>query len=124
MVILVLLVLSVPMSPIFSADYFFFDKETNKILYMGAKDTQFAEKIDMEKNPDRLMPTNDPDKFLVIFAPEVKKGHEKDAQKGELTLFNVNSGKTEDLVELGYGPFNWTYSDDLNFRSVNLADKP
>ena len=112
MVILVLFVLSVPVSTIFSADYFLFDRETDKILSMGAKDTQFMEKIDMEKNPNVLMPTYDPDKYLAIFAPEVIKGKEKDAQKGELILFNINTGKAEDLVELGYGPFGWAYSDD------------
>jgi len=43
LVIFALVVLSVPVSTLFSADYFFFDKETNKILFMGAQDTQFVE---------------------------------------------------------------------------------
>ena len=104
LVILILFVISVPTANIFSADYFLFDRENNKILFMGTNDNEFTEKIDMEKNPDRLMPTNDPDKYLAIFAPEVKRGKEKDAQKGQLILYNIATGRTEDLVEIGYGP--------------------
>jgi len=81
----------------------------------------------MEKNPDRMMPTNDPDKYLAIFAPEVKRGKEKDAQKGQLILYNINSGRTEDLVELGYGPFNWVYTKDhkhffITYRPALTSD--
>jgi hypothetical protein len=115
-------VLSVPVANIFSADYFLFDRENNKILYMGAGDTQFTEKIDMEKNPDRMMPTDDPNKYLAIFAPEVKKGKEKDAQKGQLILFNIATGRTEDLVDLGYSPFNWVYTKD--HRHLFISYRP
>ena len=126
-IIMAMVVLSVPVSTIFSADYFIFDKETNKILFMGANDTQFMEKIDIEKNPNLMMPTNDPDEYLAIFAPKVKKGKEKNAQKGQLILFNVKSGKTEDLVDLGFGPFNWTYTDDhkhffITYRPMLTSD--
>lgn len=114
LVILLLVFISVPTANIFSADYFLFDRENNKILYMGAYDTEFTEKIEMEKNPDRLMPTGDPDKYLAIFAPEVKKGKEKDAQKGQLIVYNIATGRTEDLVDMGYSPFNWVYTDDHN----------
>jgi hypothetical protein len=121
-VVFIIVVISVPAANIFSADYFLFDKENNKILFMGARDTQFTEKIDMEKNPDRLMPTDDPDKYLAIFAPEVKRGKEKDAQKGQLILFNIASGRTEDLIELGYSPFNWVYTQDR--RHLFISYRP
>jgi hypothetical protein len=89
---------------------------------MGTKDTQFTEKIDMEKNPDRLMPTCDPDKYLAVFAPEVKRGKEGESLKGQLILFNIATGRTEDLVDLGYGPFHWVYT--ANHRHFFIAYRP
>lgn len=121
-VIVILVVISVPAANIFSADYFLFDKENNKILFMGAQDNQFTETIDMEKNPNRMMPTGDPNRYLAIFAPEIKRGKENDAQKGQLILFNIETGRTEDLVDLGYSPFNWVYTKDR--RHLFISYRP
>lgn len=104
----------------FAKDYFLYDAENQKILHMGGKSTEFVEKLELNKNPDYLMPTDKPDKFLAIYVPETaeeKKGlfgrkKTDTAQSGQLILFNVITGRTEDLVELGYGPFTYHYTED------------
>ncbi len=121
-VVLALLVFLVPVSTTFGTNYFLFDKESNKILFMGENDIQFTEKIDIQKNPDRIMPTDDPDRYLGIYVPEVKKGKEKDAQQGQLIIYNIATGRTEDLVDLGYGPFYYTYTKD--YRHFFISYRP
>jgi WD40 repeat protein len=119
----------------FAKDYFLYDAEGQKILYMGGKSTEFVEKLELNKNPDYLMPTDKPDKFLAIYVPEVEEGKKglfgrkktDTAQLGQLILFNVNTGRTEDLVELGYGPFTYHYTEDhkhlvIVYRTSPAAD--
>lgn len=113
---------------ILAADYFLFDKETNKILFMGKNDSEFSEKIDMIKNPDYIMTTNNPDSYLAIFAPEniEKKKNKKQAepQKGRLIIFNVATGRTEDVVELGYAPFRYIYTKDRSHFYISYKPTP
>ncbi|NLW55906.1 MAG: hypothetical protein GX050_04705 [Firmicutes bacterium] len=125
--LLVLLTLSSIAS---GAEYFLFDAEENQILFMDEDDLSFSKTISMEKVPDLLMKTADPDKYLAIYGPDpakesAEKGNffanlfkTKEAEEkksgiaGQLILFNVKTGRTEDLVELGFAPFNWEYSED------------
>ena len=110
---------------VFGADYFLHDKETNKILFMGKNDPGFVEKIEMEKTPDYIMATDNPDVYLAIFTPENENKPKKKntiPQKGQLILFDIAKGKIEDLVELGYAPFRWIYSKDR--RNFFISYKP
>jgi hypothetical protein len=111
-----------------AADYFLFDKETNQILFMGKNDSEFSEKIEMVKNPDYIMATNNPDIYLAIFAPENvdKKKNNKQAepQKGRLIIFNVATGRTEDIVELGYAPFRYIYTKDRSHFYISYKPAP
>ncbi|NLW46608.1 MAG: hypothetical protein GXY86_04655 [Firmicutes bacterium] len=113
---------------VFGADYFLFDKETNKILFMGKNDSEFSEKIEMIKNPDYIMTTNNPDIYLAIFAPEnvEKKKNKKQAepQKGQLIIFNVATERTEDVVELGYAPFRYIYTKDRSHFYISYKPAP
>lgn len=125
-------------APIFAEDYFLYDAEGQKILFMGGKGTEFLEKLEMNKNPDYLMPTNDPDKFLAIYLPEITEGKrglfgskkEADIEKaGELVLFNVATGRTEDLIRLGFSPFIYDYTEDykhfvITYRTSRTDDSP
>jgi hypothetical protein len=112
------------------AEHFLFDAEENKILFMDEDDLTFTKTIDMEKVPDLLMKTADPDKYLAIYGPEKAKDDEeqknffanlfstdkasdkKQGIAGRLILFNVKTGRTEDLVDVGFAPFNWEYTED------------
>ncbi len=113
-------------SQISAREYFLYDAETKKILYMDGKSAEFIEKLEMNKNPDYLMPTNKPDKFLAIYTPEITEGKSglfsrkklDSAQPGQLILFNVATGRTEDLIELGYGPFNYDCTEDRKHFAI------
>ncbi len=113
---------------VFGADYFLYDRETNKILFMGKNDSEFSEKIDMEKNPDYMMATDNPDIYLAIFAPEnvqkTKKQDQPEPQKGQLIIFDVTTGRTDDLVELGYAPFQWVYTKDRSQFYISYKPTP
>ncbi len=108
--------------------YFLYDAEKSKILYMGENETAFTEKIDFEKNPDRIMQTGDPNKFLAIYAPEdnseIKGKKAKESIPGQLIIFNIETGRTEDLVELGFAPFQWTYSKDFQHFYISYKATP
>jgi hypothetical protein len=131
---LLLLVLFIT-AQVFAEDYFLYDAEGQKILFMGGKSTEFVEKLEMNKNPDYLMPTNDPDRFLTIYLPEITEGargffgkKEADIEKaGELVLFNVATGRTEDLIQLGFSPFTYDYTEDhkhfvISYRTARTDD--
>lgn len=109
-------------------DYFLYDIEKSKILYMGENDTAFTEKIDFEKNPHLIMKTNDPNKFLAIYAPEdnskQKDKKVKESNAGQLIIFNIATGRTEDLVELGFWPFRWTYTKDHQHFFITYKPTP
>lgn len=88
-------------------NYFLYDLNENKILFMGEAETVFTEKLSMDKKPDYIMPTADPDRYLAIFTPD-----RKEENIGRLVIFNIKSGRTEDLVDLGYYPYRWHHSTD------------
>lgn len=131
---LLLLVLFVA-AQVFADNYFLYDAEGQKILFMGGKSTEFVEKLEMNKNPDYLMPTDEPDRFLAIYLPEITAGErrffgrkEADIEKaGELVLFNVATGRTEDLIQLGFSPFKYDYTEDhkhfvISYRTARTDD--
>lgn len=123
---------------VYGADYFLYDGETNKILNMGDKDSTFTDRIQMDKRPEYMMPTSDPKKFLAIFLPEndlwtskgfsfFKRKEKTENIPGQLILFNINTGRTEDLVDLGYAPFTYEYTEDhkhffITYHTVSLRD--
>ena len=111
------LLLVFPLTAAWGKEYFLFDMEQNKILFMGPKDIAFTEKVNLEKNPDLMMQTGDPNKYLAILAPREEKTIKgkpqlDNSRSGLLVLFNFATGRTEDLVELGYAPFRWAYTSD------------
>jgi len=124
---MLLLLLLLP-SAAFGAEYFLFDAEENEILFMDEDALDFSKTIKMEKVPDLLMKTADPDKYLAIYGPDPAEEEEgnffaslfskketeekKTGIAGRLILFNVKTGRTEDLVDLGFAPFNWEYTED------------
>jgi hypothetical protein len=128
--LLALLTLS---SMVSGAEYFLFDAEENKILFMDDDDLSFDKSINMEKVPDLLMKTGDPDKYLAIYGPDPAEDsaeknnffanlfktrdveEKKSGIAGRLILFNVKTGRTEDLVDLGFAPFNWAYTEDRQY---------
>lgn len=95
-------------------DYFLFDLEENKILHMGKDDVAFNKTIDIDKNPQFLMQTGTPDKYLVIFYPIEDKENPQNNIPGKLLIYNNATGKSEDLIELGYSPLKWAYTKDCN----------
>lgn len=92
---------------LFANNYFLYDLNENKILFMGEEETVFTEKLSMDKKPDYIMPTADPERYLAIFTPDRKQEN-----IGRLVIFNIISGRTEDLVDLGYYPYRWHHSAD------------
>lgn len=130
-VFLFLLLFALP-SLAWGAEYFLYDAEENKILFMDEDDLTFTKKIEMDKVPDLLMKTADPDKYLAIYGPEKEKDDEEETSflaklfsadkakekkgiAGRLILFNVKTGRTEDLVDVGFAPFNWEYTEDRQY---------
>jgi hypothetical protein len=117
LMLLLLLLMVLISTCAFAEEYFLYDAEGQKILFMGGKSTEFVEKLEMNKNPDYLMPTQDPDKFLTIYMPEIageqkSKTDEDTSKAGELVLFNVATGRTEDLIQMGFSPFTYEYTED------------
>ncbi|HEX3044863.1 MAG TPA: hypothetical protein VHY08_08905 [Bacillota bacterium] len=98
-------------------DYFLYDFEKDKILFMGSEDTVFTEKINMEKNPHLVMQTYDPQKFLCVSKPD-----DQNNKAAQLYLFDISSGRTEDLIELGYARLCWDYTKDR--KDFFIAYKP
>ncbi len=125
-IIILVLAFTLP-NTILARDFFLYDLETNKILVMGENDTQFIEKLSLNKNPNLIMKTFDPNKYLAIFTPGERKNDGQKTTKnnteeivaGQLVVINIATGRTEDLVELGYYPFRWTYSSDYKHFFVS-----
>lgn len=113
---------------VFAKEYFLFDLEENKILVMENKDNEFTAKISLDKKPDLMMQTHDPNKFLAIYLPETEKNEDGKiinyGQAGEMILFDVTTGRTEDLLELGYPPFNWAYTQDKKDFFITFHPEP
>jgi hypothetical protein len=113
-------------------DYFLYDLEKNKILFMGANQMVFIEKFEMAKNPDLMLQTGDPNKCLAVFLPKegttedkkVKGKEEKAGQPAQLILYNMGTGRTEDLLELGYAPFKWAYTTDHQHFFISYKPTP
>ncbi len=108
-------------------DYFLFDMENNKIWFMDHNSINFEEKLEMEKNPNFIMKTIDPQKYLTVFVPEsekVKGNREKKYTAGQLTVFNVASGRTEDVVEIGFSPLRWAYTEDRKHFFISYKVEP
>jgi hypothetical protein len=125
LIILLLLFIS---SGVWANEYFLYDLEKNKILVMGDQETAFTERMDLEKNPDMMMQTSIPNKYLAIHSP----GYEQDKQgrivryfqPGQLIVIDLNTGRTEDLVELGYLPFIRAYTQDHRHFFIVYWSKP
>ncbi len=113
---LMILLLLLSSGGVWANEYFLYDLEKNKILVMGNEETAFTERMDLEKNPDMLMRTKHPDRFLAVYAPRFQQDKQgriiKYYQPGNLTIINLSTGRTEDLVELGYLPFMHAYTKD------------
>jgi len=90
-IFLLIISLTIPLSSVLGASYSLFDKENKELLFMDKNDTQFSGKIDMEEKPDQIISTDDPNKYLAIYAPQApKKAKYKTTQKGKSVLYSRN----------------------------------
>ncbi len=105
-------------------DYFMYDWEKNKILHMSNVDTGFNKVIDMEKCPQFIMATPNPDKFLAVYTPEESQTDKTKNIPGSLIIFNTATGRTEDLVEIGYYPFHWIHTTDNKHFFISCKKSP
>lgn len=109
-------------------EYFLYDLEKNKILVLGDGESAFMEKMDLGKNPDMMMRTNNPNVYLAIFAPRYEKDKQgriiRYLQPGQLVIVDLKTRRTEDLVELGYPPLNHTYTPDRSHFFITYRTKP
>ncbi|HEX3048624.1 MAG TPA: hypothetical protein VHY08_28000 [Bacillota bacterium] len=107
-------------------EYYLYDLEKNKILVMGTDESQFLEKMDLEKNPDMLAQGLTSNQYLALFGAVVERDSKgkivRIGQGGRLVIFDLNTGRTVDLVELGYPPYNWTLSK--NHRHFFISYRP
>lgn len=111
---LVFFLLSTPATGL-TKEYFLYDHEQNVIL--NVKDNSKAETIKtigLTKNPDLMMAIGIPDRYLAIFNPfqiEKEKGRTFD-QPGKIVVFDAKVGRTDDLIEIGFAPYQWVYTKD------------
>ena len=100
-------------SPSILADqYFLYDIEENKILYMNNYDTYFFRELSVEKKPDLMMLSTNSQEFLAVYLPRQK--NKTFESPGQLIVFNTETGRTDDLVVLGYPPYSWTTTQNHN----------
>lgn len=96
-------------------EYFLYDHEQNEILNINDNlKTGNIKKIGLTKNPDLMMSTGVPDKFLTVFNSHQvwnDKG-QTGFQQGKIILFNAKTGRTEDLLEIGFTPYHWVSTKD------------
>jgi hypothetical protein len=111
-------------SQVFAYDFFMYDLEQSKIMYMSNTDTGFNKIAGMEKCPDFIVKTEDPDKFLAVFTPQKAKSSKEESLSGRLILFNTATSRTEDLVDIGYYPFRWTHTKNFKHFFISYAKKP
>lgn len=111
-------------SRVWAHDYFMYDWEQSKILYMSNDDTRFNKNAALEKCPDYVMKTDNPDKFLAIFTPEENKKDQSKNSPGCLIIFNTVTGRTEDVVEIGYYPFRWAHTGDNKHFFISYQKHP
>lgn len=108
-------------------DYFLYDHEQNEIFTINdALATEGLKKIGLTKNPDLMMATGVADKFLAIHSSyrSVESKGQTSFQPGILMIFNAKSGRTEDLVEIGFAPYRWTYTKDRSSFFIAYYTSP
>jgi hypothetical protein len=109
-------------------DYFLYDLEKNKILVMGDRESAFTERMDLGKNPDMMMRTNNPHRYLAVFSPRYEQDKRgkiiRYFQPSQLITVDLQTGRTEDLVELGYLPLLHTYTPDRSHFFITYRPKP
>jgi hypothetical protein len=127
-VILLLLLLLFTTGGVWGNEYFLYDLEKNKILVMGDGESAFMEKMDLEKNPDTMMRTNNPDIYLAVFAPRLEQDKQgriiRYLTPGQLITVDLKTGRTEDLVKLGFPPLNHTYTPDRDHFFITYRPEP
>ncbi len=97
-----------------SSDYYLYDHEQNEILYINDNLKTAIRKISLTKNPDFMMATGNSEKFLAVYnscQTRDAKG-QTSFQAGKIIIFNSKSGRTEDLLEIGFTPYRWAYTKD------------
>lgn len=96
-------------------EYFLYDHEQNVILNVNDNSkTEIIKSIGLTKNPDSMMAIGIPDCYLAIFnSIQIGKGREQAFyQPGKIVVFNAKVGRSEDLVEIGFAPYQWVYTKD------------
>ena len=108
-------------------EYFLYDLEKNRILVMNPGEAGFSTGLSLEKNPELMMNTGD-DHYLALFAPLVttdKQGRITAYHRpGQLILFNAGSGRTQDLLDIGYAPYKWAFTADHLQFFITYRPKP
>ena len=115
-----------PMSGL-TKDYFLYDHEQNEILTINdTLPTENLKKIGLTKNPDLMMATGAADKFLAIYSSRRVKDSkgQTSLQPGRLMVFNAKSGRTEDLIEIGFTPYRWAYTKDRSRFFIAYYSSP
>ncbi len=125
---LLLLLLLFTTSGVWGNEYFLYDLEKNKILVMGDGESAFMERMDLEKNPEMMMRTNNPDRYLAVFSPRYERDKRgkivRYLKPGQLIIVDLKTGRTEDLLELGFPPLNHTYTRDRGHFFITYRPEP
>lgn len=98
-----------------SREYYLYDHEQNVILNVNDNSkTELIKSIGLTKNPDLMMAIGIPHRYLAIFN-SIQIGKEKERtfyQPGKIVIFDAKVGRSEDLVEIGFAPYQWVYTKD------------
>lgn len=116
MVITIITFLLISMSATgLAREYYLYDHEQNEILSL--KDDLKGEAlktIGLTKNPDIMMATGISQQYLAVFnSIELRK--EKGPvffQPGKMVVYDTETGRTADFLEIGFAPYQWIYTKD------------
>lgn len=108
-------------------EYFLYDHERNEILSINDNfKMESIRTIGMTKNPDLIMETGIPDKFLSVFnSRQFGNGQGKTSfQPGQITIYNAKTGRTEELLEIGFTPYQWVYTKERSHFFIAYYSSP
>lgn len=95
--------------------YYLYDHEQNVILSLKEDLKGEALKtIGLTKNPDLIMATGISQQYLAVFDSS-QTGRENGKgffQPGKIVVYDADTGRTEDLLEIGFAPYQWIYTKD------------
>lgn len=96
-------------------EFFLYDHEQNLILNINDNSREeMIKSIGLTKNPDSMMAIGIPHRYLAVFkSMQIRKDKEQIFyQPGKIVVFDAKVGRSEDLVEIGFAPYQWVYTKD------------